>query len=140
MIRYSKKIANLIKMGIFSIIDISSDLFYKDLLPLIQVFKYKTSSDGFIIKYKSRFVIKKNLQIIEEETYATTIVIQTFRVIITIYAAFDLNYKSYNVINIYINSALRKSIYYQLFLKYEQSSKIFRLLRALYGLKNAPNL
>ena len=57
-----------------------------------------------------------------------------------IYAAFDLNYKSYNVINVYVNSVLRKSIYYQLPPKYEQSGKILRLLRALYGVKNAPNL
>ena len=57
-----------------------------------------------------------------------------------IYAAFDLNYKSYNVINAYINLVLRKSIHYQLLPKYEQSNKIFRLLKALYRLKNAPNL
>ena len=33
----------------------------KDLLPLMWVFKYKTDSDGFIIKYKSRLVIKGDL-------------------------------------------------------------------------------
>ena len=140
MTRYSKEIINLTKIGIFSIIDMPLNLFYKDLLPLIWVFKYKTDSDDFIIKYKSRFVARGDLQIIEEEIYVATIVIQTFRAIITIYTAFDLNYKSYNVINIYINLVLRKLIYCQLFPRYEQSSKILRLLKALYRLKNAPNL
>ena len=37
------------------------NLFYKDLLSLMWVFKYKTDSDGFIIKYKSRFVIRGDL-------------------------------------------------------------------------------
>ena len=120
--------------------DMFLDLFYKDLLPLIWVFKYKTDFDGFITKYKARFIIKKDLQIIKEKTYVATIVIQTFRVIIIIYAAFDFNYKSYDVINIYVNLALYKSIYYQFFPRYEKSNKMLKLLKALYGLKNALNL
>ena len=35
MIRCGKKIINLIKIGIFNIIDMFLDLFYEDLLPLI---------------------------------------------------------------------------------------------------------
>ena len=61
MIKYGKEIADLTKIRIFNIIDIFLDLFYKDLLPLIWVFKYKTDSDGFIIKYKSRLVIRRDL-------------------------------------------------------------------------------
>ena len=37
------------------------NLFYKDLLLLMWVFKYKTDFDGFIIKYKSRLVTKEDL-------------------------------------------------------------------------------
>ena len=61
IIRYGKKIANLIKIGIFSIINILLDVFYKDLLLLIWVFKYKIDFDDFIIKYKSRLVTKGDL-------------------------------------------------------------------------------
>ena len=61
MTRYGKEIANLTKIRIFSIIDMPPDLSYKHLLPLMWVFKYKTDFDGFIIKYKSRLVAKKNL-------------------------------------------------------------------------------
>ena len=61
MIGCDKEIANLIKIRIFSIIDILLDLFYKDLLPLMWVFKYKMDFDGFIIKYKSRLVVKGDL-------------------------------------------------------------------------------
>ena len=38
-----------------------SDLFYKDFLPLMWVFKYKTDSDGFITKYKIRLVAREDL-------------------------------------------------------------------------------
>ena len=75
IIRYSKEIAELTKIRIFNIIDMFLNLFYKDLLPLISVFKYKTDSDEFIIKYKSRLVVKKDLSIIKQKTYAATIVI-----------------------------------------------------------------
>ena len=61
MTRCGKEITNLTKIRIFNIIDIPLDLSYKDFLPLIWVFKYKTDSDDFIIKYKSRLVIKGNL-------------------------------------------------------------------------------
>ena len=61
MIDYEKEIINLTKIGIFNIIDMLENLTPKDLLLLIWVFKYKTDSDGFIIKYKSRFVIRDNL-------------------------------------------------------------------------------
>ena len=61
MIGYGKEIADLIKMSIFNIIDMSEDLIPRDLLPLMWVFKYKTDSDGFIIKYKSRFVARGDL-------------------------------------------------------------------------------
>ena len=61
MIRCDKEITNLIKIGIFNIIDIFLDFSYKDLLPLIWVFKYKIDSDDFIIKYKSRLVTRGNL-------------------------------------------------------------------------------
>ena len=102
----NKEITNLIKINTFNIIDMPPDLFYKDPLSLIQVFKYKTDSDDFITKYKARLVAKKDLQIIKKEIYVITVVIQTFRTITAIYAAFDLNYTSYDVINIYVNLSL----------------------------------
>ena len=61
MTGYRKEIANLTKMGIFNIIDVLKDLIPRDLLPLMWVFKYKTDSDGFIIKYKSRLVARDDL-------------------------------------------------------------------------------
>ena len=61
MTGYDKEITNLTKIRIFSIIDMPLDLFYNDLLFLMWVFKYKTDSDGFIIKYKSRLVIRGDL-------------------------------------------------------------------------------
>ena len=61
MTGYGKEIANLTKINTFNIIDVLEDLIHRDLLLLIWVFKYKTDSNGFIIKYKSRLVAKNNL-------------------------------------------------------------------------------
>ena len=61
MIECGKEIADLTKIKIFSIIDMPLNFSYKDLLPLMWVFKYKTDSDGFIIKYKSRLVARGDL-------------------------------------------------------------------------------
>ena len=61
IVGYGKKITDLTKINIFNIINILEYVISRDLLPLIQVFKYKTDSDGFIIKYKSKLVIKNNL-------------------------------------------------------------------------------
>ena len=61
MIDYKKEITNLTKINTFNIIDVLKDFTPRDLLPLMWVFKYKTDSNDFIIKYKSRFVAKGNL-------------------------------------------------------------------------------
>ena len=61
MTGYKKEIVNLTKISIFNIIDVLKDFISRDLLFLIWVFKYKTDSNGFIIKYKSRLVIRSNL-------------------------------------------------------------------------------
>ena len=61
MTGYGKEITNLTKIGIFNIIDVLEDLIFRNLLFLMWIFKYKTDSDDFIIKYKSRLVIRDDL-------------------------------------------------------------------------------
>ena len=61
MTGYGKEITDLTKISIFNIIDILEYVIPKDLLSLMWVFKYKTDSNDFIIKYKSRLVIRGDL-------------------------------------------------------------------------------
>ena len=60
IIKYNKKITNLTKINTFSIINMPLNFFYKHLLLMIWVFKYKTDSEDFIIKYKARLVAKED--------------------------------------------------------------------------------
>ena len=48
------------------------------LLPLMWIFKYKIDSDRYITKYKSRLIVRGDLQSIKEDTYAAITAIQTF--------------------------------------------------------------
>ena len=105
-----KEIQALTNKGTFKIADIPEGLINKDLLPLMWVFKYKTDSDGYISKFKSRLVARGDLQNTEEETYAATVAIQTFRAMMALTAAFNLEAKAYDVMNAYVNSPLRKTL------------------------------
>ena len=110
------------------------------LLPLMWVFKYKIDSDGYLTKYKSRLVARGDLQTTEEDTYAATAAIQTFRAMMAIAAGFDLEVKSYDVMNAYVNAELKEPIYCKLPPGNEMEGKALQLTRALYGLKHSPNL
>ena len=61
MAKYKKKLINLASIKTFKEIDIFEHFIKADLLSLIWVFKYKTDSDGYIMKYKSRFIVRGDL-------------------------------------------------------------------------------
>ena len=107
---------------------------------LMWVFKYKCDTNGYITKYKSRLMARGDLQVTEEDTYAVIVAVQTFRAIMAIATTFDLKCRSYDVKNAYINTELMTPVYCKLPPGQEQPGKVLVLLRALYGLKNSPNL
>ena len=112
-----------------------------DLLPLMWVFKYKVDSDGYLTKYKSRLIARGDLQTTTEDTYAAIVAIQTFRAMMAMAAAFDLEIKSYDIMNAYINAELKSPIHCQLPSGTEKEGEwVLILQRALYRLKHSPNL
>ena len=62
----------------------------KKLVPLIWVYANKFDKDGFLTNFKARLVARGNLYKTEEETYAITLAAQTFKAIVALIAAFDL--------------------------------------------------
>jgi hypothetical protein len=54
------------------------------------VFTYKYDQDGYLLKHKARLVARGDLQYNSEDTYAATLAAQTFRALIGIATAFDL--------------------------------------------------
>lgn len=80
-------------------------------LPLTWVFKYKFDTDGYLTKYKARLCVRGDLQTTDEETYAATLAARTFRALMAIAAAFDLEIRQYDAVNAFTNSELTESIY-----------------------------
>ena len=61
MARYGKEFTDLVSIKTLKKIDMSEYFIKADLLPFMWVFKYKTDSDGYITKYKSRFIARGDL-------------------------------------------------------------------------------
>ena len=112
----------------------------KLLLPLKWVFKYKFDTDGYLIKFKARICARGDLQATEQDTYAATLAARTFRALMAIAAAFNLEIKQYDAVNAFANSALNEEIYCLSPEGFERDELCWRLLRALYGLKQSPLL
>jgi hypothetical protein len=61
-----------------------------EILPLMWVFTYKFDKDGYLYQYKARLCVRGDLQETWGETYAATLAIKVFQLLIAIAAAFGL--------------------------------------------------
>ena len=110
------------------------------------VFTYKIDSDSYITKFKLHLIAHKNLQSTKKHTYTVTITIQTFHTVMAIAAAFNLEVKSFNVINIFINIDLTVLILCKIpfipkeYNKYNHKTYYLIVYKALYSLKVSANL
>ena len=112
----------------------------KQILPLKQVFKYKFNSNSYLQKLKARLYVRGDLQITKKKTYAATLAAQIFRAFIAIAAAFNLEIRQYNTVNVFTNAKLNKLIYCYCPEGFNQNGQILELLIALYRLKISPLL
>ena len=55
-------------------------------------------------------------------------------------AGFDLETKSYDIINAYVNASFRKPTYYQMPFDFEYFGRIWKILKILYRFKHSANL
>lgn len=109
---------------------------YKEALPLTWVFKYKFDEGGFLVKFKARVCVRGDLQMTEKETYAATLAAASFRLLMIIVAAFDLEMIQLDAVNAFLNSKIDdEEIYIRYPNGFEKANRILRLLRGLYGLK-----
>jgi Reverse transcriptase (RNA-dependent DNA polymerase) len=100
------------------------------------VFTYKYDDEGYLVKYKARLCARGDQWQTNEDTYAATLALQTFRAILAIAATWDLEIKQYDAINAYVNSDLPTLIAcrYPKGVGLKDRSKIAIIRRALYGL------
>ena len=131
-----KEVSELENRGTYQLIEKKN----QPKLPLTWVFKYKFDTDGYLQKFKARLCVRGDLQTTNEETYAATLAARTFRAIMAIAAAFDLEIHQFDAINAFVNSKLDDEVICESPEGFRQPGKCWKLLRALYGLKQAPML
>lgn len=111
------------------------------ILPLRWVFTPKLNTKGFLDRFKARLCARGDLQ--ENpgtEVYAATGAYRTFRILMALVAAFGLLCESADVTNAFLNSLLPYDVYVQCPPGFKVPGKVWKLKRALYGLKEAPKL
>src|SRR5438876_2823809 len=81
-------------------------------LPVRWVFVYKFDTDGYLEKFKSHLCVRGDLQeASREDNYAATLAARTFRALIAITAAYDLEAQQYDAISAFMNSTLHDVVY-----------------------------
>lgn len=105
------------------------------------VFTYKFNEDGYLLKYKARLVVRGDLQAQYGDTYAATLAARLFRALMALACAFNLKAMQYDVPNAFLNAFLDRTLFVRTPDGFrDKYGPTLRLLRALYGLKEAPRL
>nr|GEV18025.1 retrotransposon protein, putative, Ty1-copia subclass [Tanacetum cinerariifolium] len=108
------------------------------------IFKKKIKADGTIDKYKARLVIKGFRQregIDYFDTYSPVMRITSIRMILAIVALINLEVHQMDVKTAFLNRDLEEEIYMNQpkgFIAPGQEGKVYRLVKSLYGLNQAP--
>jgi hypothetical protein len=111
-----------------------------EVLPLMWVFKYRFDSEGYLLKYTARICVRGDLQTTTEDTHAATLAVRIFRGLMAIAAYFNLEIRQYDAVNAFTNAHLPFPVFTALSEGFDDSTSIWELQRALYGLKTSPLL
>ncbi|GJT65997.1 ribonuclease H-like domain, reverse transcriptase, RNA-dependent DNA polymerase [Tanacetum coccineum] len=108
------------------------------------VFKTKRDADGKIIKHKARLVAKGYIQehgIDFEEVFAPVARMETIRLLLAIAANNKWQVHHLDVKSAFLHGDLQEEVYVtqpEGFIKRKDNGKVYRLIKALYGLRQAP--
>jgi Reverse transcriptase (RNA-dependent DNA polymerase) len=134
------EIHNLDKRDTFKIVDKPNNLF---IVPLMWVFDYKFDDNGFLLRHRSRIVVRGDLQPpTKKQTYANTLAMRAWRALAALICAFDLETCHFDAVNAFLNSRLNpdEQIFCHMPDGFKEKGKAWLLLRALYGLTRSPFL
>jgi hypothetical protein len=84
--------------------------------------------------------VRGDLQTTAEDTYAATLAIRIFRALAAIAAYFNMEMRQYDAINAFTNAELTTPVYCYQPEGFSDSDHLWKLRRALYGLKTSPLL
>ncbi|RKK11230.1 hypothetical protein BFJ67_g18113, partial [Fusarium oxysporum f. sp. cepae] len=124
--------------GTFELVDYPEG---KQVLPLKWVFTYKLDDAGYLIRHKARICVRGDLQHHSgEDIYAATGAYRSFRILMALVCAFGLICHQVDFKNAFVNAEMDEEVYTTCPPGYGQSGKVWRLLKALYGLRKSPKL
>lgn len=108
------------------------------------VFTYKEDVDGYITKFKARLCVRGDLQlgVHKRDVYAITATFKTFRLLMALVAAFDLDVIHLDAVNAFVNANVDEEVYITMPEGYREGRKdiVLKLRKALYGLRKSPKL
>lgn len=103
------------------------------------VYKLKRGKDGEITRFKARFVVRGFEQkdgIDYHETFASVVKPMSYKMIFAIAAALDLELEQMDVKTAFLYGSVKEEIYVTQPQGFDDNSgRVFRLRKALYGLK-----
>src|SRR5579871_1963199 len=115
-----------------------------NILPTTWRFKYKQDTDGYVVKLKARLCARGDLQlgVNKQDVAAITGAYRTFRLLMALVAAFDLDVIQLDAVNAFVNADLDEEIYITRPDGYKEPLKhsCLKLRKALYGLRKSPKL
>ena len=130
------------KTGTWDLVDLPSG---KSSISCKWVYKIKTQSNGTVDRYKARLIssgFTQEYEIDYEETFAPVARLSSVRTLLAIYAARKWLLFQMDVKNVFINGEISEEVYMKLPPGYSYPSgfphRVYRLWRALSGLKQAP--
>ncbi|KAG7598928.1 Zinc finger CCHC-type [Arabidopsis suecica] len=135
------EIHSITKNNTWDLVDLPNDV---KPIGLKWVFKIKRNSDGSINKYKARLVAKGYVQkhgIDFDEVFAPVARIETVRFIIALAASNGWEIHHLDVKTAFLHGELKEIVYVSQpegFITEEDKNKVYKLNKALYGLRQAP--
>lgn len=136
-----EEIASIIKNRTWELVDLPTGA---KAIGLKWIFKIKRNSDGSINRYKSRLVAKGYIQrhgIDFEEVFAPVARVETVRFIIALAASNRWEVHHLDVKTAFLHGDLKEDVYVaqpEGFIVKGSEGKVYKLKKALYGLRQAP--
>ena len=136
-----EEINTIEKNGTWEMIDLPEG---KNAIGLKWVFKTKCTADGSIQKHKARLVAKGYVQqygVDFEETFSPIARFETVRLVLALAAQMQWPIYQFDVKSAFLNGDLQEEVYVaqpEGFVKKGNETKVYKLKKALYSLKQAP--
>jgi hypothetical protein len=137
----NEEMAALQEKGVFSLVELPLG---QKALPCRWVYKVKRDEQGRVDKYKSRVVAKGFLQrsgysggLSHEDCFAPASNLCTLRVLLSMAAQKDYDAHQLDVKTAFLNGDLEEEVYMKYPPGFEVPGKVWRLQKALYGLRQA---